>query len=401
MADFYSFEYFDEPPVAYGDDIVQERRNPRKNQSLSNADTEFLREAMRRLVPSNYVYGGSGVGERAYELYGLCISHSISGKRSSHLLAAVCVMHATYERNSDLVITHEDIEAAYKPLRIRQIRVHNIKKMYELMCDGLNLPKLEVSSEKLFGRVFRDCCDLPESDVLLYTHTALTFEAEIKATIPQPRTDHLWASKSGELKGSSRCQVKPITIVALAAIYTLRSHNFRDVTTRAVLNELHVSAGAFFPLSRRFRNIALQKQPVDPESTPIEKDEFGLPKTRSTRRPSTSKSAPFKIGDDIVPSGYSLQPRNRVAIKRDSIKEEIMHIAPIEDLPRHNEADDHLALLYLDDSLLPAALPPPASEVFPTSQPVPPSKRPRKVKETEQPVVQQPPNDELDLLFAT
>ena len=400
MADFYSFEHFDEPILSYGDDSLQPRGNPRKNQSLSTADTEYLREAMRRLVPSNYVYGGSGIGERSYELFGLCISHALSGTRPCHLFAAICVMHATYERNSDLVITPEDIEAAYKPLKVRQIRVHVIRKVYKFICDNLKLPQLEVSSEKLFCRVFRDCCDLPESEVLSFTQTAQRFETEIRASLPPPRTDHLWTSKSGEVKGSSRCQVKSITVVALAAVFTLRFHKFTDVTTKKVLDELHVSAGAFFPLARRFKDTSGQQpssEPVPREPTSAdETDDFGIPQNLVSRRSITPKAVPTRIGNEVIPSGYTLRPQDRVEHKREYIKEEIMRIAPIAD-------DDHLALLYLDDSPPLQALPPPP-EPFPTSPSKPPAKR-QKVKNVEKVVPIEtntpPQNEELDLLFAT
>ena len=389
MADFYSFEYVDEPPVQYGDDLVEERGNPRKNQSLSGIDTEFLREAMRRLVPSSYVYGESGIGERAYELYGSCISFAFSGTRSRHLVASLCVMHASYERNSDLVILPEDIEEAYKPLHIHQIRVNNIQKAYTLMCQTLKVPELRVKSEKLFGRVFRDCCLLPESAVSLYSQTALRFEAEIISALPKPRTDHLIPSRSGNQRVSSRCQFRQTTIVALAAVFALRFHEFRGVTAKTVQKHLHVSNPSFHNLSRRYQDAIESKAPPIQEP-PRRKDEFGIP-IPLTRRVRNPKRGHIRVGNEFVPSGYIIKGKDQVDQTR-GVQEEVMRIAIQDESPRESREEDHLALLYLDE---PAALPPP------NNFPIPSQRRPKRtVPDAPEPAHQSfPDNPELDSLF--
>ncbi len=391
----------------YAEEGPEGRGNPRKNQSLSSVDTEVLREAMRRLVPSNYVYGESGIGARAYELYGLCIGYAVSATRSSHLVAAICVMHATYERNSDLVIIPEDIEAAYKPMKIKLIRVSQIQKTYDLICERLKLPKLSVKSEKLFARIFRDCCDLPESDVLTFSQTGLRYEAEILSVLPPPKTDHLTPGKDGKIKVSSRTVFRQTTIVSLAAVYALRFHNFVDVTATTVQKQVHVSQAAFHSLGRRFKQLTAGREPENQETSamvPVQLDEFGIPISSKKRRYKL-KSSPVRIGNDVVPSGYLLRPKDRVIeLKREQVKEEVVRIAAAPDPASWADSSDtdHLALLYLDD------LPPLGEEpaAFPIALPEQPVGRvPRKKKaesaENRPALSPSPPADnDLDFLFA-
>ena len=234
MSDFFSFEYFDEQP-SIAIEGLDDRSSYRRNQSLSQASTEYLREAMRRLVPTTFVYGESGVGNRAYELYGVCYSRAFVGNKSAHLLAALCVMHATYERRCELVILPTDIVYKYADMNTTKIKYSSVLNVYDKMCLELNLPRLEPSMEKIIERIFREGCRLtPESLVFEYTQTAMKIYNEIiKYFPPVPR------NMSGR-KTNYQNQFRPCTIGVACAVLSGRVHLSKVTKIADMALEMHI-----------------------------------------------------------------------------------------------------------------------------------------------------------------
>lgn len=246
MSDFFSFEYIDEQPYA-SNDILAERGAYRKNQSLSQASTEYLREAMKRLVPSTYMYGESGIGNRAYELYGILYGLAFSGNRSAHLVAALCVMHASYERRSDLVILPTDLEQKYADMKIPQMSYSKILNTYDRMCRELGVTKLEASMEKVIERIFRYGCRFDaESRISQYTHTAMKlYQTVVLAYPPRPE------NPSGR-RTNYQNQTRPATIGVICAVLSTRVHLCRDVRISDMTREMGIHPRVFYKALTRF-----------------------------------------------------------------------------------------------------------------------------------------------------
>jgi hypothetical protein len=338
MADFFSFEYFDELPA---DEIAlpSESAGSRRNLSLSASSAEYLRDAVQRLVPSSYVYGESGIGERAYELYGLCVSHALTGKRCNKLLAALCIMYASYERRSDLVILPTDIETKYANLRMSQLRLTNIMCVYDDFCHLLHLPKLEVPMDKLLRRVFKQGCKVEsESDVFRFTETALRFEKELKSV-----TDY--TPLKSDQRTNYRQKFKAETIAAVCAILSLRFHQYTKATAKSVEKELTVSKGSVHYLINKFKSVS---------PLPATEESQASPKKRRTD--------PLYIGGLDVPAGVAKRRKDEGSDNQAS--EEVLAIFPSENLSQPTAIDpgDPLSFLYEFNDLLttnPAPLPPP------------------------------------------
>ena len=286
MSDFFSFEYFDELPDE-GYDGAEILPKGRKNMSLSVESAEYLREAMTRLVPSTFVYGESGIGDRAYELFGLCIGHAFTGRRSSNLVAALCVMHASYERRSDLVILPSDIEVKYSDKGLRVIRVTNILSTYDAMCALLKLPRLEVSMEKVLHRVFRFGCNITsENEISRFTDTGLRFEQEIRSV-----TEYKPVSAKRRVNYRQKFRVE--TIAAVCSILTCRFHDYTSATANSIIKELHVAKATVYYLLNKYK--ASHPPPGGPDSQ-------GSPRKK--------RSDPVFVGGLDVPSGVSKRRRD-------------------------------------------------------------------------------------------
>jgi hypothetical protein len=306
MSDFFSFEYFDdEPQLTDGPPDGLVPVGVRKNQSLSAKAAEYLRQAMGRLVPSTFVYGESGIGNRSYELYILCVSHAFAGIRSSHLVAALCVMHASYERRSDLVILPTDIEFKYADIHHRQIRYNHIHRAYHDMCTALHLPRLSVSTEKLLERIFREACNLPsEGDIYRYTNVGSRIHSEIVSSFPP--------TSPAENQNTFR----PETVAGCSAILTCRYFKHRDVTLLRVAESLHVSRNSLNYCLKRYLDIKWGK---------VERTESVV------------------IGELVVPRGLTLRPRDT---GETSSREEIFALTPAIDAALLPARDDELGFLF-------------------------------------------------------
>jgi hypothetical protein len=324
MSDFFSFEYFDELPD--GDNSLdQDSGSSRRNLSLSMAAAEYLRDAVQRLVPSSYMYGESGIGERAYELYGMCVSHALTGKRSNKLIAALCIMHASYERKTDLVILPTDIETKFANLRMRQLRLTNILSVYDDICRFLSLPRLEPPMEKVLHRVFRQGCGIEsESDIFQFVETALRFEKEIRGVV-ESKPD------KPRKKANYRNQFRTETVAAVCAILALRYHNYTKATAKSIETELHVSKGSVHYLLNKV------KTKIPPPGT-----------AESQSSPKKRRNEPLYIGGLDIPSGVAKRRRDSGKPKEE--KEEILAIVPaveqLKPLSLCPDADDPLNFLY-------------------------------------------------------
>lgn len=335
MADFFSFEYFDELPDS-DNAIIDDAHINRKNQSLSASAADVLREAMVRLVPSNYVYGHSSIGERAYELFGVCISRNFAPNRSSNLVACSCVMHASYEKRSDLVILPSDVEAKYADKNIRVMRASQIRKFYESMCEFIGVKTLDVVMERLLGRIFRDGCRIrDEATVAKLVETGLRFEKELRNVTDAD------AMKDGR-KRTVRQKYKAETLAAVCAVLASRFCNLPNVTQKRIAYEVNLSVSCLYHLLNRYKKIF--PQPSEPPPAKF------MPKGTKANR-----LIPLAIGDMVVPSGLSISRRDDGDSKDG--QEEV--IAVLEDPDRlifFQDPTDPLALIFND--ALAAPLPP-------------------------------------------
>jgi hypothetical protein len=437
MSDFFSFEYFDEAPVTYDNDPGASQGSSRKNQSLSLKSTEVLREAMRRLVPTNFVYGESGIGERAYELYGMCVSYAFTGRKSCHLIAALCVMHASYERRSDLVILPSDLERRYADMHCHQLRYTNILRQYDAMCETIRVPRLEVSIEKVFGRIYREGCCMKEADVFRLSQTASRIYVEFKSAIPPPNADQVIpTTKRVRMYGS---EFRMETLATAAAILACRFHDIKDVTANAIREEFSVNKVSVHRIMHRYRSLVPGSAPHQipditdgpaeasqlsqkdagsiPNSEELIKDGGGAdgepPGDDGLRPGRRKKNAPGRnsiiIGDLVVPSGWSTRRANRVVKIYDpqylSQPSALVPTAPV---------DDGLDLLFLDQPNIPGAVSPiqpqdsfePVLSVGPlpirgqfSMSPPKPKKQPESPTPQSKPTEPIPPDDPLAFLF--
>lgn len=324
MNDFFSFEYFDDLPD--DDSAPGAPGSSRRNFSLSSDSAEYLRDAVQRLVPSSYVYGESGIGERAYELFGLCVGHALTGKRSSKLLAALCIMYASFESRSDLVILPTDIEAKYANLRMSQLRLTNILCVYDDFCRLLKLPKLDVSMEKLLRRVFRQGCKISsEALISQFTDTALKFQNEIRSLVQ-------YSPRKPTGKTNYRQKFRVETIAAVCCTLALRYHQYTSATAKSIQEELHVSKGALHYLLNKFKNQAHSGN--SDESVPQHKG--------------GKRTEPIRIAGVEVPAGV-LKRRRDLGTEKSS-SEEILAILPATDsaidFPKPVDAGDSLSFLF-------------------------------------------------------
>lgn len=316
MSDFFSFEYFDELPDS-GETIPNEGALTRKNQSLSAVSAEVLREAMFRLVPSCYVYGDAGVGERAYELFGICISLNFAPNRSSNLIAASCVMHSCFERRSDLVILPSDIEAKYADLNIRVLRASQIQKFYESMCAFVGLPVLDASIERILGRIFRDGCRIrDESEVTKLIDVGLRFAGELRKVTDSDGT------KDGR-KRTVRQKYRIETVAAVSAVLACRLCNHTNATQKMIAGEVNLSIGSLYHLIGMYKKT--KPQPRDP------------PVAKFRPKGTAKRLVPLAIGDVLVPSGLSLWNREPEDARRDGL--EIVAVAGKPEQIFHDPSD--------------------------------------------------------------
>jgi hypothetical protein len=324
MSDFFSFEFFDEPP-GISDSFEDQGSSSRRNLSLNASGSEYLRDAVQRLVPSSYMYGGSGLGERAYELYGLCVSHALTGKRSNRLLAALCIMHASYEKRSDLVILPTDIERKYANLKMSQLRLSNILSVYDDFCRLLGLERLEVSMNKLLYRVFKQGCRMEdESDVFKFIDTALRFEKEIRAV-----TEYSPPKPTKRVNYRQKFRIE--TVAAVCAILAIRFHDYTKATAKSIEAELNVSKGSVHYLLNKYK--ATTPAPGKPESQ---------------RSPKKRRTEPIYISGLDVRAGVSRRHKDAGTLKTET--EEVLAIVPSHvELTNYHEApdaNDPLSFLY-------------------------------------------------------
>lgn len=328
MSDFFSFEYFDEIPDE-GFDSTGPDVYSRKNLSLSAESAEYLREAMTRLVPSTFVYGESGIGERAYELYGLCVGHAFTGRRSNNLIAALCVMHASYERRSDLVILPSDIEARYTDMQLRVIRVTNILSTYDSFCELLKLPRLDVSMEKLLHRVFRFGCNMTsEADISRFTDTGLRFEREIRSVTE-------YKPPVSKRRVNYRQKFRVETVAAVCSILACRYHNYTAATANSIVKELHIAKATVYYLLNKYKKS--HPPPAGPDSQ---------------RSPTKKRSDPLYVGGLDVPSGVSKRRRDEQTARGPT--DEIVALVPVASSVTQSAltGDDPLGFLYDFQDLL-------------------------------------------------
>lgn len=324
MNDFFSFEYFDDLPNE--DTELAVNPSSRRNLSLSAASADYLRDAVQRLVPSSYVYGESGIGERAYELFGLCVSHALTGKRSNKLLAALCIMYASIESRSELVILPTDIEAKYANLGMSQLRLTNILSVYDDFCRLLKLPKLEVPMEKLLRRVFRQGCTITsEAMISQFIDTALKFESDIRAIVQ-------YNPRKPTAKTNYRQKFRVETIAAVCSTLALRYHQYTDATAKSIQEELHVSKGAVHYLLNKFKN----------------REHSATEGGRLSNSTKGRRTDPLKIAGVDVPAGVLKRRRDHRTEK--STSEEILAIFPTADsaidFPKPVDTGDSLSFLY-------------------------------------------------------
>ena len=322
MSDFFSFEYFDELPEP-NTGIEDTGGNYRRNQSLSASSAEYLREAMKRLVPSTYVYGESGIGDRAYELYGLCVSHAFTGHRSNHLIAAICVMHASYERRSDLVILPSDIQAAYADKQLKVCRINYIQSMYYEICLLLKLPHLQVSMEKVFDRIFRQCGKVEsEREITEFVQTALAFEKELRKLTDESK---VVSAKNGKPRFQSTYQVE--TIAAVASVLACRYHNYSKVTAQMIQAEMHIVKGTMYHLLNKYREKFPSEEPIEGKR---------------------GRKDPFKIGGVEVRSGLGLVATSFIKSQRNQrSNEQVLQIASTSrPSTRYRDPNDPLSFLF-------------------------------------------------------
>ena len=380
-----------------GEDVQPGIISRARNISVSSDTFRFLQEVVERLVPSSYVYGESGIGDRVYELYASCVSHALTGRRSNRLLAALCIMHACNELRTDLVILPTDIESKLAVWNMSQIRLQNIMSVYGVMCDSLKLPRLQPFMEKVFHRVFRLGCQIEsDQDIYRFVDTALRFEEKLRSNLNHaiPKT-----------KKNFRTQFRIETIAAASAILALRYHNYTKATAINITNELNVSKGCVYNLLNKFkektagigpqeRNVAVVdekvgegvEQPVsvpniesqggqamehgatletmakpDPHSTQ-KREPHQVPKNNIGRaRPipgnhtmlEKPRAKPISIGGIEVPSGVS--KRRRSAEKSNSgVQEEVLAIVPavgdLQSVSVKMDSSDPLSFLFYSNA---------------------------------------------------
>ena len=310
MSDFFSFEYFDDEPLVASEDPNDHRTTYRKNQSLSAASAEFLRTAINRLVPTSFVYGDTGIGNRSYELYGLCVSHAFTGRKGNLLVACLCVMHATYERRSQLVILPSDIEVKFADLKIPGLRTTNILKYYDEMCQKLHLPRLEPSIERLFERILRDACRINSEQVInQILETGIRIEKELRTF-----TNVLPKNQGGNRRKNYTNIWKIETIAATAILLACRVHRIQQASLPDIAKEVNLDKSSISYLITRYRNAmderAESEVPVDRESP-----EANTPKGEKEQEPENvakkkRRMLPLRIAGLEVPSGLTLSVRS-------------------------------------------------------------------------------------------
>lgn len=303
MDDFFSFEYFDELPSQHEEIGIQDRSYHRKNQSLNSASSEFLKEAMNHLVPSSYVYGETGIGNRAYELYGLCVSHAFTGRKGNLLIACMCVMHATYERRSDLVILPSDISVRFAEKNNPTLRPQNVLKYYDEMCRTLGLPRLEPSMEKTQERVFRQGCHMKdESKINTLVQTAVKIAADLRKF-----TDRIPEFQAQYKRRLYNTIFRFETVAAAAATLACRVHRYTSTTSVEISKELNSGKDCALHLIKRYKE-TMPGAIEDPEGDANPNED---PKARHLRR----RKLPIHIAGFVVPPGMSMQFRDSLGTK--------------------------------------------------------------------------------------
>ena len=326
MDDFFSFEYFDELPSHHEEIGIQNRSSHRKNQSLNSASSEFLKEAMNHLVPSSYVYGETGIGNRAYELYGLCVSHAFTGRKGNLLIACMCVMHATYERRSDLVILPSDISVRFAEKNNPTLRPQNVLKYYDQMCRTLGLPRLEPSMEKTLERVFRQGCHIKdERKINILVQTAMKIAADLRKF-----TDRIPEFQAQYKRRLYNTIFRFETVAAAAATLTCRVHRYTSTTSVEISKELNSGKDCALHLIKRYKE-TMPGAIEDPEGDANPHED---PKARHLRR----RKLPIHIAGIVVPPGMSMQFRDSLGTK--TTGDQILRI-----VPRGPSDDDPLSFL--------------------------------------------------------
>jgi hypothetical protein len=274
MSDFFAFEDF-EDLVVEGAPVHPAETGG--NLSLDSRRFEFLREAVQRLLPGRY----ERIYDRAYKLFCLCIGNSLTGKRSSYLMAAICIMHAALEVRSDLVILPIDIEIAFSPMQMSQFRFVNIQRNYDLFCERLRLPKLEPQIDKILFRAFKQGCNIAsELDVSRLVETGLRFVEDVtNVSEAQP------SATSQRVNYAKLIRIE--TIAAVCGILSARYHGFRNITAKEIETELHVSKGSVQRILSRLR-----------DETPQEVVRSKKPKKRR-------RTDSVIVGGLVIPSGVS------------------------------------------------------------------------------------------------
>jgi hypothetical protein len=396
MSDFFSFEYFDDEPIVSHEDPNDHRTTFRKNQSLSASSAEFLRIAINRLVPSSFVYGDTGIGNRSYELYGLCVSHAFTGRKGNLLVACLCVMHSTYERRSELVILPSDIEAKFADLRIANLRTTCILKYYDEMCEKLKIPRLEPSIEHLFERILREGCKINSEQVMnQIITTALRIEEDLRSfTNVVPKNQRANKRKNYSIIW------KVETIAATAVVLACRLHRISQGTLPDIAKEVNLDKSSISYLIIRFRKAREQYDIIEGSSAD---PSFGDRMTTKGGSPDTGnatkkrrRSEPLKIAGLEIPSGLTLSMKSsgRSTASKD---EEVLRIFPrsyrgdplsfIDDgklLPVHDQSSyipldlpEGLGYELSIQALIPADVPPVPSDLEqePDIRPLPPYKQ--------------------------
>jgi hypothetical protein len=255
-------------------------------------------------------------------------------------------MHASYERRSDLVILPSDIEVKYANLNIRVLRATQIRKFYESMCEFLKLPRLEVTFERLLGRIFRDGCRIKEeSDVTKLCDTGARFERELRVITD---ADEM----SDGRKRNVRQRYRPETVAVVSAVLACRYHDYPNITQKRIASEVHVSVGCVYNLLSRYKQMF--PQPLDPPEAKFR------PKGRAKRL------TPLAIGDVIVPSGLSLRKRDVREIEDIENRHEVLAVMCVPEQLARDDSDP-LSFLYagtIGTAPLPS-VPPKSQECIP------------------------------------